>query len=306
MIDIVCNIDENYVEHCGVMLSSLFVHNYQEKFRIHIINSNVNPRQKERLATFCKSFNADLFFYDVDFASIQNFPIRAQDHLSLAAYLRLFMSSLLPDSINKVLYLDCDLLVIDSIKELWETDLENFAVAAVEERPPFDTKSPATLGYPTQYSYFNSGVMLVNLKTWRTDNLFERFKSFISNNHDIIKLHDQDVLNALLYEKRKFIPIRWNIMDFFLFTQPKIQERRLDDLKAAIENPAIIHFTGKRKPWAHNCDSPYRKRYIALAHQFGWKVITPKESLRYHIRKIWYTTLIGIHLKKRRTVAIKN
>lgn len=305
MIDIVCNIDENYIEHCGVMLSSLFIHNSQEDFRIHIINSNVNLKQKERLITFCQRFNASLHFYDVDFSSIQNFPIRTQDHLSLAAYLRLFMSKLIPDYVDKVLYLDCDLLVVNSIKELWETSVENIAVAAVEERPPYNTKSPASLGYPIEFSYFNSGVMLVNLKLWREENLFDQFKTFITNNYDVIRLHDQDVLNALLYKKRKFISIRWNIMDFFLFTQPKIQKRRLEDLQAAIENPVIIHFTGKRKPWSHSCDSPYRKQYIALAHRYHWNVITPQESIRYHIRKTWYIILTGLHLKRRRTVPIK-
>ena len=305
MIDIVCNIDENYVEYCGVMLSSLFVHNPQEAFKIHAINSNVTLSQKKRLSEFCQKFNTEIRFYDVDFSSIKDFTIKSKDHLSLAAYLRLFMGELLPNTIDKVLYLDCDLMVVSSIKELWETNIDSMALAAVEERPPFDTNSPSSLGYPVEYSYFNSGVMLINLKNWREKKLLEHCKKFIANNYNIIRLHDQDVLNALLYQQRIFLPIRWNIMDFFLFTKPLIQPRRIADLHTAIDHPAIIHFTGKRKPWLHSCDSPYRNQYLALARQYQWNVITWQESIRYYIRKVWYVTLTNMHLKHKRTISIK-
>lgn len=305
MIHIVCNIDTHYVNHCGVMLGSLFLHNRQERFHIHIINTHVKTEDKKRLSDFCLQYQAITSFYDVDFSIIQNFPIKEKDHLSLAAYLRLFMGELLPHDIKKVIYLDCDLIVINSIAELWNTNIEQVAVAAVEERPPYDTQSPATLGYPQEYSYFNSGVMLVNLAMWRKEKLLEQCKDFISKYPERIRLHDQDVLNALLYQKRKFISIRWNVMDFFLFTHPLVQERRMDDLNSAIRKPAIIHFTGKRKPWAHNCDSPYRKTYLDLAKQLNWKVISPKASFRYHIRGIWYAIMTSLRIQEKRTIKIK-
>lgn len=306
MIDIVCNIDRNYVEHCGVMLTSLFVNNAELKFRIHIINTGLSDIEKKRLAGYIEENYMDVFFYDVDFSSIKDFPITKKDHLSLAAYLRLFMPKLLPVDLNKVLYLDCDLLVVDSIEELWNTDLENNSIGVVEERGPFDIESPKVLKYPVEYSYFNSGVMLINLKKWRENALYERAMKFISANKELIMLHDQDVLNALLYKERKFISIRWNLMDFFLFARPDVQERRLLDWKLSIQHPAIIHFTGKRKPWLRNCDSPYRNQYIKLARQFGWNVITVRESMFYYLRKAWYKVLILIHLRKKRILEFVN
>lgn len=300
MIDIVCNIDENYVEHCGVMLTSLFVNNADLYFRIHIINTGLSSVEKKRLVDYIQENHMEVFFYDVDFSKIKDFPITKKDHLSLAAYLRLFMPKLLPSDINKVLYLDCDLLVVDSIKELWYTDLEKNSIGVVEERGPFDTESPKILNYPVEYSYFNSGVMLISLNKWRENALYERAMEFISANKELILLHDQDVLNALLYKERKFISIRWNLMDFFLFARPDVQERRLSDWKLSIEYPAIIHFTGKRKPWLRNCDSPYRNQYIKLARSYGWNVITVRESFFYHIRKGWYATLIFLCLRKKR------
>lgn len=305
MIDIVCNIDNKYVEHCGVMLSSLFVNNHSCSFRIHVINSGVHDEAKARLTSFATKFNAIVFFYDVDFSKVRDFPITKKDHLSLAAYLRLFMSEVLPNDIDKILYLDCDLLVVDSVEELWETDIENVAIAVVEERSPFDTESPVILGYPVGYSYFNSGVMLVNLKYWREHNLFSRFIEFISLNSEIIILHDQDVLNAILYNARKFVSIRWNLMDFFLFAQPDVQSIRMSDLQSSMRHPAIVHFTGKRKPWLRNCDSPFRNQYVELAGKHGWHVITLRESVCYYLRKTWYHVLILLHLKPKRTISLR-
>lgn len=304
MIDIVCNIDQSYIAYCGVMLGSLFEHNPSETFCIHAISSRVTPAQQMQLITFCQKYKATLTFYNVDFDSIKDFPIKAKDHLSLAAYLRLFMSELLPSDIDKVLYLDCDMIVVDSIRELWNIDISQVAVAAVEERPPYDTDSPLRLGYPSSFSYFNSGVMLINLKRWREKDLLRHCKEFLANQFEKIRLHDQDVLNALLYDERLFLPIRWNVMDFFLFTRPLVQECRKEALQQAIAQPGIIHFTGKRKPWLHSCDSPYRNYYLKLARKYHWKVITPQESIRYYLRRCWYVILTATHLQRKRTVDI--
>lgn len=302
MIEIVCSIDEHYIEYCGVMLTSLFVNTPHTDFRIHIIcSSKVSDSQKSRLQDFCGKNKAAVLFYDVPYAFIQDFPIKEKDHLSLAAYLRLFMSELIPDNIDKVIYLDCDLITLQPIKELWEMDIENIAVAAVEERPPFDTKSPARLQYPEKYSYFNSGVMVINLKRWREKNLPQLCKQYIKDHYDQIELHDQDVLNALLYNEKQHISIRWNLMDFFLYSEPEVQPHRVQDWQNALRSPAIVHFTGKRKPWLHNCDSPFRDQYIDLAKQYGWKVITTQNAIWYSLRKVLYRII-----KKKKTIDIQS
>ena len=76
--------------------------------------------------------------------------------------------------------------------------------------------------------------MLINLKYWRKLQLSKACQEYISENFDKIELHDQDVLNALLYDKKKLLPIRWNLI-FFPFTKLDIQKRRLNDLCAAFE-----------------------------------------------------------------------
>lgn len=302
MIHIVCNIDSNYVEHCGVMLSSLLLHNPGEAFQVHILHMGLTPEDKTRLSGLTRKHPVTFSFYDIPTALLAGFPIKQSDHLSLASYLRIFMPELLPADIDKVLYLDCDLIVTDSVAGLWETDVTGVAVAGVEERPPFDIEAPDRLGYPRQNSYFNAGVMLINLKRWREMDFTTLGKQYIIENSGKIVHHDQDVINALLNDRKQLISIRWNLMDFFLLTKPDIQKRRTDDLNRAVKHPAIIHFTGSRKPWLHNCDSPFRKLYLKTAAEGGWQVISPKEKIHYCFRNNLYELLFFLKLKKRKTL----
>lgn len=304
MIHIVCNIDQNYIEQCGVMLTSLFIHNTNTQFSIHIINNGLSNEGTTKIKTIANNSLSNIYFYKTPQSLTENFPIKAKDYLSIATYLRIFMSELLPADIEKALYLDCDLLITDSIEDLWNTDMDNYAVAALKERPPFDTEFPSILGYPIRFSYFNAGVMLVNLKRWREINVAEQCKNFISTNYNKIKYHDQDVLNAILHEEVLFIDLRWNIMDFFLTAKPNIQDERIPELRLAIKNPAIIHFAGPKKPWSHKCDNPFRKQYVQLAKQFHWDVINTKTDIRYHLRNILYKIFTFLHLKKKKILTL--
>lgn len=302
MIHIVCNIDSSYVEHCGVMLSSLLLHNPGRDFQVHILHMGLTPADRSRLSRLAGKHPVTFSFYEIPAALLAGFPIKQSDHLSLASYLRIFMPELLPAGIDKVLYLDCDLIVTDSIAGLWETDMTGLAVAGVEERPPFDVESPDRLGYPRQNSYFNAGVMLVNLKHLREMDFTNLSKQYIAGNFDKIVHHDQDVINALLNGRKKLISIRWNLMDFFLLTEPDIQQRRSEDLNRSVQHPAIIHFTGSRKPWLHNCDSPFRKLYLKTAGEGGWQVISAKDKIHYWLRNTLYELLFFLKLKKRKTL----
>lgn len=96
------------------------------------LKPRLKSRQIKKIKELESTFRVDIVFCEVPYSFIENYPIKEQDHLSLAAYLRIFISDLLPQTVDKVLYLDCDLLIMDSIADLWNIDLEEFAVAAVE------------------------------------------------------------------------------------------------------------------------------------------------------------------------------
>lgn len=289
MIDIVCCIDNNYTEYCGVTLSSIFTYTPDERFCIHIIcNGEIEKTKKEKLSNYVKRHGSELLFYKILPETIEKFPMKETDHLSFATYLRLFMSELLPDNIDKVLYLDCDIIVIDSLKSLWETNIDDVAVAAVEDAAIFDAESFKRLNYPKEYSYFNAGVLLVNLKKWREHNFSNMFREYIAKYPERIVFHDQDVLNSLLYKDKKFLNLRWNLIDVFLLKSPLLHPYRKQEWEAAIKNPGIIHFTGALKPWKYKSDNPFTILYHLLARKNGWDVMPKKWMYIYILRYILY------------------
>ncbi|MCQ2201196.1 MAG: glycosyltransferase family 8 protein [Bacteroidales bacterium] len=292
-MDIVINIDSDFVTYAHVMLYSLEECNAETSFSIHIINVGLNDSHKKDFIV--KHPKMDFHFYDVDDNVLKSLPMWRRDYVSPATYLRIFMPELLPSSVDKVLFLDCDTLILDSVSDLWNIDLEsdNLMIAAVEERPPYDTKKPETLNYSVESSYYNAGVALINLKALREANFSQKASLFIAQNRDVILHHDQDIMNALTAGSTKFISCRWNLLDFFTFKKPEIQSRRMDDLKEALRNPAIVHFSNKRKPWHHNCGNPFRDLYLSKATQYGISVASTWElKTKYRLRKILYAILL--------------
>lgn len=292
-MDIVINIDSDFVTYAHVMLYSLEECNAETSFSIHIINVGLNDSHKRDF--IAKHPKMVFHFYDVDDKVLKSLPMWRRDYVSPATYLRIFMPELLPSSVNKVLFLDCDTLILDSVSDLWNIDLEtdNLMIAAVEERPPYDTKKPEILNYSVEFSYYNAGVALINLKALRESNFSQKASLFIANHRDVILHHDQDIMNALTAGSAKFISCRWNLLDFFTFKKPEIQSRRTDDLKEALRNPAIVHFSNKRKPWHHNCGNPFRNLYLSKAAQYGISVASSWElTTKYRLRKILYAALL--------------
>lgn len=293
MIDIAINIDSKFVPFAHVMLYSLEEYNAEDTFTIHVLNIDLNHSHKDDFIS--KHPKMAFHFYQVDNNIVKSLPMWRRDYVSPATYLRIFMPELLPASVNKVLFLDCDTLIMGSINDLWNIDLDtnNLMIAAVEDRPPYDREKPQVLNYDVTYSYYNAGVALINLKAMRDNNFSNNAALFIENYRDVIRHHDQDIMNALTAGHTQFISCRWNLLDFFLFKKPDIQSRRMDDLRDALHNPVIVHFSNKRKPWRHNCDNPYRNLYLSKAAQYGIVVGSSWElHTKYILRKILYTILL--------------
>ena len=135
MIHIACNIDHNYVRHCAVTLVSLFENNPKETFTVHIIARELSETDRNILTALAGKYNNKACYYTPDAQMLEGFTIRAtHNRLSLAAYYRCFLSALLPEDIDRVLYLDCDIVILGDITPLWRTPLDaHTGVAVVED-----------------------------------------------------------------------------------------------------------------------------------------------------------------------------
>lgn len=133
-IHIALNIDSNYVKHCAVTLASLFANNKEECFVVHILENGLTHEHKELLRSIVAKANSEVMFYEPEASLLSGLSIRKfSKRISMATYYRCLLSEIIPQEVDKLLYLDCDIVIMDSIRPLWELSLEGVGVAAVED-----------------------------------------------------------------------------------------------------------------------------------------------------------------------------
>ena len=184
-------------------------------------------------------------------------------------YYRILLPEILPEA-QKVLYLDCDLIVRANLSELWETNIEGCAFACVKDRKDNIKERVKTLGYSQQDSYFNSGVTLMNLDFLRDFGFSEKAFAFISSKRHLLKYVDQCVINAVCHGYFKELSIKWNMMVPFFMKLPPVVEEQRENLEKYISNPYIIHYTTEYKPWFKECKHPYKSEYWKYQRLSPW------------------------------------
>jgi lipopolysaccharide biosynthesis glycosyltransferase len=260
LVHIAISPDSNYFKHGLVMLNSLLCHNSEKKFFLHVLDGGLSLWNKVELYFFCKKKKLAYKLYKVDYITIRKAPVTA--HISMAAYCRIFMSSILPQQVSRVLYLDCDLIVLQKIDDLLNTNLSDNYVAAVRET--IAPKDYERLGMRTDLPYFNSGVLLMNLLEWRKNSIEKTLVNFINSHPEKILYWDQDVLNYCFQKKWIQLSYNWNVTHFFFFPEkfpPEYFNLSLNEYNEVKENIKILHFTSQQKPWLKNCIHPLKEEY---------------------------------------------
>lgn len=242
-LDIVFCVNDRYLPFVTVCIKSITVHHKTENVRIHILTDNISESSKKRLSNeFYDVANTEFIFYYVD-----DSPLKGLQAWSKYTWYRLLLSSVLPEDIDTVLYLDADTLVCDNLSELFETDMDGFSVAGVVDPIHFHDDAYIRCGYTPDKGYMCAGVLLVNLRYWRENSLQATMLAWAHQNPDI-KFHDQDCINTVFQNSKKFLPLRYGVIDT-LFTENKLYNPdNLDEIEEAITNPAIVHYAGKA-PW---------------------------------------------------------
>lgn len=299
-MDIVCNIDNNYVKYCIVMLTSLFENNKWEKHTIHIISYELSTKSQDVLSEWIeKKYGNEVIYYMVDSDFLKNYPIK-ENHISLVGYYRLFLENLLPEKISRVLYLDCDLVITGSLKEIWETDISNYAVGCIEDMWSGKANNYVRLNYDASFSYFNSGVLLINVDYWRKIGFEKKAIQFIIDHAKELVFFDQDILNALLYDQKKLLPLKYNLQDGFYRVKQRMNRHTIEELDKAIEQPIVIHYTGGKKPWNYMSAHPYKNAYFKYLDLTDWQGERPKVPFSYLIHNIIMQLFYFLHLAPRK------
>lgn len=252
-IHIATAIDDSYCRHLAVMLRSLFENKTLDyEIHLYILNSGLSARVKNTLCDSTQEYPLQIHYVPVDRSVYHG--LAEQPHISLEAYFRIHLPELLSEDVKKVIYMDPDIIIKEDLYELWNIDISDYVLGAVEWA--FGDDRMSVLSIPEQYGYFNAGVLLINLEKWRKEHTTKQVWDYLNHNPDKIRHMDQDALNAVLYDSRLGLDPKWN------YTTGHLLKLRLDI------TPAVIHFSGPRKPWTQG--HPLEEEYFSYLKKLSW------------------------------------
>lgn len=293
-INILCATDDNYVPYCGIMLTSVFENNTESSICAYIlIDKPLSAHNNKKFNQLAKKYKQQIECILVDKSYLEHFPIKGMDYWSIATYYRLYAAELLPKTIDRVLYLDCDIIVTSSLASLWDIEMKDIAICAVPDIFIYSDEYQNRLHYPTSNGYFNAGVVLMNLDYWRTHSIGQKCLDFLGEHYDWIVANDQDVLNAILHDKKIDLPLKYNFQlqflsnHFFNLQTKEMQEQ----IMKTINNPIIMHYAYSIKPWSvMYYKMPFSNLWKEYKHKSLWKYMLPtfpkgRKSMNWIIKR---------------------
>jgi lipopolysaccharide biosynthesis glycosyltransferase len=255
--------DKGYVPHLATALYSLLRNNRDINARIVIFTGGISGEDQEKLRTIAGGFGAPLEFFNLNDSFFDGLVLN--HHFKKSNYYRLFAADLIKG--KSCLYLDADIIVTGSIKEIIEANLDSYYVAAVEN-PGFYRHEE--LGMNPVSKYFNSGVMLLNLDKWRQAGVKNKVIALTKEKPGSIRFVDQCGLNGVVDGRWLELDPRFNCQSYML---TKDSQFRCDENK----KPVVIHFTGSGKPWHMNNKHPYKKLYWKYRNKTPYRSFFPDD-----------------------------
>jgi lipopolysaccharide biosynthesis glycosyltransferase len=295
-LKIAFTINHAFLMPFSVALHSLLENNKGHIEKIYLFCDFLSGDEKLKLQKIISDFQVEMQCIEVDDAQLEKLVTTL--HFNKTNYYRLLIPELIAE--KKILYLDADILVLGSLMPIWEVNLEDNYLAAVWT--PGVEWHPE-LGVSKKDGYFNSGVMLINLDKWRAENLGQKTIQFVKDNPRLIWFVDQCGLNALTKSKWVKIPLKYNLTvdvyeGIYHESDPGVD---MAEIRKAIEDPVIVHFSGTSKPWHTSNQHPYKWKFWKYLWKTPYsrllpqdfcvtgvvKYLTPK-SVRSFFRKIQY------------------
>lgn len=252
------------------MLKSLFLNSPDETFCIYIVHASLKDTELDELSTYIERHGSRLNAVRVDDSYFADAPTLL--HYTKEMYFRLLAYQLLPDQMDRILYLDPDILVLNPVRELYETDLDGyFYAAAYHDLIPVKEINKIRL-HPYEISaYYNSGVLLMNLELLRKEADESEIFRFVDENRAKLIMPDQDILNALYAKRIKGLDELYYNYDVRYYSYYKLSSNGLIDMDHIINHTVFLHFCGKKKPWNKKYTGVFHslyKHYEKLANRF--------------------------------------
>ncbi|MCU6733089.1 glycosyltransferase family 8 protein [Diplocloster agilis] len=298
---------DSFAGIAGVSMVSLFENNkHFPKIHVHYIERDMTDENKELLLSIAIKYGRTIEFMEMpNWSDKLNIELKScKDGWLGFGYNRLFLTEYISCDIDRVLYLDCDTIVEGPLDDLWNTDLTGYYLAGVDDC--LSRKYRRIVGVPTEGTYCNAGMLLINLQKWREDNVKQAFIDQLYLNNGYFVFNEQSLINSLFAGKIKILPQKYNVNSLvYVFDYKELMKLRRpqhfsyceQEYKDAKFNPVITHYTGlfyvERRPWIELSDHPHRDAFFKYKALSPWKN-TPFYKDRRSIKTKIYTRICHI------------
>ncbi|MDD3412687.1 MAG: glycosyltransferase family 8 protein [Lachnospiraceae bacterium] len=249
-IDVLYQFNEKYAPFAGVSMTSLFENNkHFDEIRVFILGEEIEECSKNKLVQLARQYQREILFLSIDplieMMKQWNMPTYRG---SYAANARLFLNEIVPEDVDKLLYLDADTIVAGKLNELFEMEMGDYPIAMALDS--LVRKHKLRLGYQNQSYYFNSGVIVFQMRNWKKGKYSEK----IANHVKTIRAHypspDQDLLNIVCRNRIKLLKPQFNLQPIHLAFSLADYFRwfcrtgyyQVEEIREAKEKPIIFHF----------------------------------------------------------------
>lgn len=296
---IVYNADERFSSVFATSVLSLFENNKKaDEITVYLIEDHITQESKAGFQQIAQMYGRSIITLPMpDMEKLVGMDVVIPSYNRMATCGRLFIASLLPQDIDKVIYVDCDTMFEDSIEALWNTDILAYSVGMTDcaQNSSFRTQ----LGLSREGIYYNSGLLLINLKRWREKQAERRFLEFIKSQGGYIPFPDEGVLNAVFDGDILLLPLRYNaITQIFAFPYKQMLYARgvkrfysPEEVEEARKHPVMVHFTSNFylsiRPWVKGCTHPCVQRYLEYRSMTPWKDEPLWENPNPWLRRIY-------------------
>lgn len=260
VINILVTLNTNYINPLKVMIKSLNFNNPEEKFTIYLIHSSLTEEEVNDLRNYLANFGYPLGNIYIDDTYFTNAPTLL--HYTKEMYYRLLAFKFLPKDLDRILYLDPDILILNPVKGLYNIDLTGYLYAAAYHNI-IPIKEINKIRFSTYEidAYYNSGVLLMNLDLQRELIKEQEIFDFVKENKSKLIMPDQDIINALYSKYIKNLEEKLYNYDARYFSYYKIMSSGKWDMEYVLRNTVILHFCGKKKPWKKDYSGKFHSLY---------------------------------------------
>lgn len=247
-MNLLFTLNTKYIPQLIILIKSILHTNPNTFFNAYTISKDINEESLNKITKHFKDekINFNLIYFDdkllIGSPTSKRYP--------LEIYYRLFSAKVLPNDMNRVLYLDPDIVVINSLDDLYNLDFkDSYFIGATHVRGLLRKFNEIRVKAPKNAPYINTGVMLINLEKLRKEQDVQEVYKYIEKHKNKFTLPDQDILCGLYGDKVKLInQFIYNLSDRMIFLN-NLRSKEKITLDWVKENSVIIHYCGRNKPW---------------------------------------------------------